>query len=226
MVSKVTRCFLFIYCLGNCIAYTLITLEQGASFLHPYPHLAPILTLVLIPFLAAKNVAMLKVCLIWTIKVVFYDKIKNPIISSSASKFWQVLTSCVIQYSGYVSIGAMVVLAITVALDFFLLTEDHQQSNANFHASADQVGFIQLFGTFPMWCFAYQAHFSSVKIYRRIERPKTFPYISAGALMVCFVIYNLVGCFCLATKGKDVDPQMLNSYSEVIFSYLKQHKNY
>merc|ERR1712023_594939 len=65
-----------------------------------------------------------------------------------------------------------------------------------------------------MWCFAYQAHFSSVKIYRRIERPKTFPYISAGALMVCFVIYNLVGCFCLATKGKDVDPQMLNSYSE------------
>ena len=127
-----------------------------------------------------------------------------------------VFINCSIQYSGYVSIGAMVVLAITVALDFFILTEDHTESTANFHASADHVGFIQLFGTFPMWCFAYQAHFSSVKIYRRIERPKTFPYISAAALLVCFVIYNLVGCFCLATKGKDVDPQMLNSYSEVI----------
>lgn len=63
-VATVTRGFLFVYCLGNCIAYTLITLEQGASFIQHYPSLAPIMTLVLIPFIAAKNVAILKVRLI------------------------------------------------------------------------------------------------------------------------------------------------------------------
>ena len=70
-----------------------------------------------------------------------------------------------------------------------------------------------MIATFPMWCFAYQAHFSSVKVYRRLERPKTFPYVSALALFICFIMYNITGCFCLATWGSDVDPQMLNSYA-------------
>ena len=109
----------------------------------------------------------------------------------------------------------MIVLAITVALDFFLLTTPESTPAANMSASSHEVGFVQLFGTFPIWCFAYQAHFSSVKIYRRIEQPKSFPYISAMALLICFILYNLTGCFCLATWGASVDAEMLNSYSLV-----------
>ena len=60
-MTKITRVFLFIYCLGNCIAYTLITMEMGASFLEKWPHLVPLTTLVLVPFIASKNVAILKV---------------------------------------------------------------------------------------------------------------------------------------------------------------------
>ena len=38
----------------------MITMEMGASLLEKWPHLVPLTTLVLVPFIASKNVAILK----------------------------------------------------------------------------------------------------------------------------------------------------------------------
>ena len=47
--------------MGNCIAYNLITIDQGRAFLQKAPYCAPLMTLILVPFIGAKNVAFLKV---------------------------------------------------------------------------------------------------------------------------------------------------------------------
>ena len=49
--------------MGNCIAYNLITIDQGRAFLQKAPYCAPLMTLILVPFIGAKNVAFLKVSL-------------------------------------------------------------------------------------------------------------------------------------------------------------------
>lgn len=170
-VGQICRFFLFVYCMGNCIAYNLITIDQGRAFLQKAPYCAPLMTLILVPFIGAKNVAFLK-------------------------------------YSGYVSIAAMVVLSFVVGLDYFMISDFEESPRAEI----PDPDFSTMFSTFPIFCFAYQAHLSSVKIYRRIERPKMFPYISALALFICFCLYNLTGIFGLLTYGGKIDAEMLNSY--------------
>ena len=81
----------------------------------------------------------------------------------------------------------MVVLSFVVGLDYFMISELEEAPKA---APIPDPDFSTMFSTFPIFCFAYQAHLSSVKIYRRIERPKMFPYISALALFICFCLYN------------------------------------
>ena len=78
----------------------------------------------------------------------------------------------------------MVVLSFVVGLDYCLIIDLEQKP------PVPEPDFSTMFSTFPIFCFAYQAHLSSVKIYRRIERPKMFPYISALALFICFCLYN------------------------------------
>jgi len=105
----------------------------------------------------------------------------------------------------------MFVLATTVFADYLLLDDELLGLKKEDHLIPPP-NFTQLFSTFPIFCFAYQAHLSSVKIYRRIEKPKQFPYISALALFICFTLYNVTGIFGMATFGRVVDPEMLNSY--------------
>ena len=105
----------------------------------------------------------------------------------------------------------MCVLATTVFVDYIILDDTQLGLKKEDHIIPPP-DFTQLFSTFPIFCFAYQAHLSSVKIYRRIEKPKQFPYISALALFICFILYNFTGIFASATFGRVIDTEMLNSY--------------
>ena len=55
-------------------------------------------------------------------------------------------------------------------------------------------------------------HMSSVKIYRRVEHPKAYPYITLVAFILTFILYNVISAFTIMTFGADIDPDMLNSY--------------
>ena len=124
----------------------------------------------------------------------------------------------------------MIVLATTVTLDYFtfvpvVLAPIHIANetamiggglflNAGWYdpdwlPSPDLTG---LFSSFPVFCFAYQGHMSSVKVYRRIEHPKSYPWITGCAFLICFILYNICGTFAVLTYGTDINGDMLNSY--------------
>ena len=111
----------------------------------------------------------------------------------------------------------MLVLVVTVIMDYFLLPVDAEIiANAtlaipNPHPIPNP-DFSSMFSSFPIFCFAYQGHMSSVKVYRRIEHPKKYPWITACAFLVTFVLYNTCSVFAVMTYGAAIDPDMLNSY--------------
>lgn len=180
--GQICKVFFFVYCLANCTAYCLVIIDQGKAFFYFLPELAPLIAVVLFPFSCVENVAFLK-------------------------------------YSGYVSISAMLVLVATVIMDYFLLPMDSEiivnatLAIPNPHPeSIPDPDFSSMFSSFPIFCFAYQGHMSSVKVYRRIEHPKKYPWITACAFLVTFVLYNTCSVFAVMTYGATIDPDMLNSY--------------
>ena len=58
----------------------------------------------------------------------------------------------------------------------------------------------------------YLGHMSSVKIYRRVEHPKSYPYITLVAFIVTAILYNVTSAFTILTFGAEIDADMLNSY--------------
>jgi len=114
----------------------------------------------------------------------------------------------------------MLVLATTVTIDYFLLPFEGVPLVNDTVLSSTWIEpewipaptFSGIFGSFPIFCFAYQGHMSSVKVYRRIEHPKSYPWITACAFFICFILYNICGTFSVLTYGPAVDPDLLNSY--------------
>jgi amino acid permease len=121
----------------------------------------------------------------------------------------------------------MIVLASAVTIDYFLHETTHVHANISSQAELKidvgptySTNMQGVFSSLPIFCFAYQSHMSSVKIYRRIEHPKSYPYITAVAFLITFVLYNVTGVMSLLTFGASIDPEMLNSYSKSDFPIL------
>ncbi|CAG5107648.1 Oidioi.mRNA.OKI2018_I69.chr1.g3427.t1.cds [Oikopleura dioica] len=193
-VDKIIKVIFFIYSLGSSMAYFVVIIDQGKAFFDFKPSFAPLLCLLPFPFSVAKNVAFLK-------------------------------------HTGTIAMVCMLVTCVITALDYFLnipenftginnssdivsevLTEERSLIDALMLPTATHLkppSLSSMFLALPLFCFAYQA---SVKIYRRIERPKNYPWISAGSFLTSFVCYNFVGTFVLLCFGSSVNPDFLMSY--------------
>ncbi|XP_075898769.1 putative sodium-coupled neutral amino acid transporter 8a isoform X1 [Nelusetta ayraudi] len=72
-----------------------------------------------------------------------------------------------------------------------------------------------MFSVIPTICFGFQCHEASIAIYSSMENQRLshWVFISVVSMVICLVIYSLTGVYGYLTFGKDVEADVLMSYS-------------
>lgn len=109
-----------------------------------------------------------------------------------------------LRFGGVISVTALFILMISIIFNYFALPIEKTYTGMPKGQN--------IFAAFPVLSLGYHCHSSSIQIYRKVARRDQYPLIIICSFLVCFVIYNLVASFNLATFGGGVNPDLLLSY--------------
>ncbi|XP_062860398.1 putative sodium-coupled neutral amino acid transporter 8a [Trichomycterus rosablanca] len=103
-------------------------------------------------------------------------------------------------------------LAVAIVVRYYTIPKDHLPQ----FCSSGMESWHSIFNILPTICFGFQCHEGSVAIYSSLENKKLLNWsiISLVSMVICFVLYTIIGIYGYLTFGNHVAADILMSYSE------------